>query len=102
MDSMLYELCPACKGTGLLQPNADAAPFPCGWCGPLRVIKTNTGTTVGKMEAALERAKVYGEALRELVAALDDGAPNPVEQVGGRFHQAVDKARKALARKGRK
>lgn len=106
---MLYELCPACEGTGtfLLGSGEDAERLACPGCKPLRVVVT--GLTAAQAEAAVARARACEDALRELVASMEAGAEAKRRDPGERLlpeiartNAAFRAARAVLAKRGRK
>lgn len=97
--AMLYEVCPACNDAGVLRnvrTNTDPVPRdrPCPGCKPLRVVPT--GATAAQLEAAVERAQNYEDALRRVQAAC--GLPDAADAV--RTVLAI--AGEVLQKRGRK
>ncbi len=90
---MLYELCPACGGTGMFKSGeAIRLTQPCPACRALYV--TETGATTAQLLAAVERAQTYEDALR----AITDAAGVSLAELG----DAVQAGREVLAKRGRK
>jgi DnaJ-class molecular chaperone len=104
---MLYELCPACGGTGTLSGvSPPPASRPCPGCKPLRVVET--GATAKQLEASVSRAQRYEDALRELADAQEEASREQRRDPDvhpaaafARLAKAVFAAREALRLKGK-